>query len=178
MHDRYDPSVRLRQIEEILAQVRPASHVDGRETNLAALNLSRVPVERIRQMTGVLEQRLNHEIDAVDAVALRMLVNDFAAAVAQLRAVTRLTGEQLTEIAGVVQEAQRLVPHPSEEPARPAREVVAAAPLIGLGMAGAALVFGTLIYYGVVTDTTKGGFDQTYTPARIKDGQIEPGHFK
>jgi hypothetical protein len=63
-------------------------------------------------------------------------------------------------------------------PARPAREVVRAAPFIGLGMAGAALVFGTLIYYGVVTDTTKGGVDQTYTPARMKDGQIEPGHFK
>ena len=56
--------------------------------------------------------------------------------------------------------------------------MVRAAPFIGLGMAGAALVFGTLIYYGVVTDTTKGGVDQTYTPARMKDGQIEPGHFK
>jgi hypothetical protein len=26
--------------------------------------------------------------------------------------------------------------------------------------------------------TTQGGLDQTYTPARIKDGQIEPGYFK
>jgi hypothetical protein len=30
----------------------------------------------------------------------------------------------------------------------------------------------------VTTDITKGRLDQTYTPARIKDGQIEPGHFK
>jgi hypothetical protein len=37
-------------------------------------------------------------------------------------------------------------------------------------------VFGTLIYFG--STTTKGGPDQTYTPARIKDGRIEPGYFK
>lgn len=122
MHDRYDPSVRLRQLEEILAQARPASHVDGQETNLVALNLSRVPMERIRQMTGLLEQRLNDEIDAVDAVALRVLVNDFTAAVGQLRAVTRLTGEQLAGIAGAIKEAQRLVQRTSEGPARPACE--------------------------------------------------------
>ena len=122
MHDRYDPSVRLRQLEGILAQARPASHVDRRETDLVALNLNRVPMERIRQMTGLLEQRLNHEIDAVDAVALRVLVNEFADVVGQLRAVTRLTGEQLAEIAGAIKKAQRLVQRTSEEPARPARE--------------------------------------------------------
>jgi hypothetical protein len=63
-------------------------------------------------------------------------------------------------------------------PGRPVGEVIAKAPLVGLGLAGAALVFGTLVYYGLTTDITKGGPDQTYTPARIKDGQIEPGHFK
>jgi hypothetical protein len=63
-------------------------------------------------------------------------------------------------------------------PGRPAGEVVREAPLIGLGLVGVLLVLGTLIYYGVTTDTTQGGIDQTYTPARIKDGQIEPGYFK
>jgi hypothetical protein len=63
-------------------------------------------------------------------------------------------------------------------PGRPAGEVFAKAPLIGLGLGGALLVLGTLVYYGVRTDTTKGGIGETYTPARIKDGQIEPGHFK
>jgi hypothetical protein len=63
-------------------------------------------------------------------------------------------------------------------PGRPAREVVDQAPLMWLGLSGAVLVFGTLIYYGVTTDTTQGALDQTYTPARIKDGQIEPGHYK
>lgn len=63
-------------------------------------------------------------------------------------------------------------------PGRPAKEVVAKAPLVWLGVAGAVLVLGTLVYYGVTTDNTKGDLNQTYTPARIKDGQIEPGHFK
>jgi hypothetical protein len=64
------------------------------------------------------------------------------------------------------------------QPGRPAGEILAKAPLIGLGLCGALLVFGTLIYYGVTTDITKGGLEETYTPARIKDGHIEPGHFK
>ena len=63
-------------------------------------------------------------------------------------------------------------------PGRPVKEVVAKAPLVLLGIAGVVLVLGTLVYYGVMTDITKGGLNQTYTPARIKDGQIEPGHFK
>jgi hypothetical protein len=63
-------------------------------------------------------------------------------------------------------------------PGRPAKEVVAKAPLVLLGLAGVGLVLGTLVYYGARGDLTQGGFNQTYTPARIKDGQIEPGHFK
>jgi uncharacterized protein DUF6111 len=62
------------------------------------------------------------------------------------------------------------------QPGRPAKTLVAEAPLVWLGVSGAVLVFGTLIYYG--STTSQGGPDQTYTPARIKDGQIEPGHYK
>jgi hypothetical protein len=61
-------------------------------------------------------------------------------------------------------------------PGRPARAVVDEAPFVLLAAAGTLLVFATLAYYG--TTTTQGGVNQTYTPARIKDGQIEPGHFK
>jgi hypothetical protein len=61
-------------------------------------------------------------------------------------------------------------------PGRPAREAVSEAPLVWLGLSGMVLVFATLANYG--STTTQGGPEQTYTPARIKDGQIEPGHFK
>jgi hypothetical protein len=61
-------------------------------------------------------------------------------------------------------------------PGRPAREAVSEAPLVWLGLSGMVLVFATLAYYA--STTTQGGPEQTYTPARIKDGQIEPGHFK
>jgi hypothetical protein len=63
-------------------------------------------------------------------------------------------------------------------PGRPTREIVDEAPLVWLGLSGTVLVLGTLIYYGLTTDSTVGSVDQTYTPARIKDGQIEPGHYK
>jgi hypothetical protein len=61
-------------------------------------------------------------------------------------------------------------------PGRPARAVVDEAPFVWLALSGAVLVFATLVYYG--SSSTMGGRDQIYTPARIKDGQIEPGHFK
>ncbi len=61
-------------------------------------------------------------------------------------------------------------------PGRPAREIVDEAPFVWLAASGALLMFATLIYFG--STTTMGGLNQTYTPARIKDGQIEPGHFK
>jgi hypothetical protein len=61
-------------------------------------------------------------------------------------------------------------------PNRPARAIADEAPFVLLAVAGTALVLGTLIYYGATT--TQGGLNQTYTPARIKDGQIEPGHYK
>ena len=61
-------------------------------------------------------------------------------------------------------------------PGRPAGAVVNEAPLVWLAVFGAVLVFGTLVYYG--STTTQGTEHQTYTPARIKDGRIEPGYFK
>jgi hypothetical protein len=62
------------------------------------------------------------------------------------------------------------------KPSRPAKAVLDEAPFFWLAASGAVLVFATLIYYG--SSSTRGGLDQTYTPARIKDGQIEPGYFK
>jgi hypothetical protein len=61
-------------------------------------------------------------------------------------------------------------------PGRPGKDVIGDAPVVWLGLSGLALVFATLVYYGSMT--TQGGPGQTYVPPRMKDGQIEPGHFK
>lgn len=61
-------------------------------------------------------------------------------------------------------------------PDAPPRAVVNQAPYVWLSLAGAALVGATLVYYGWTA--SDGGTDQTYTPAKIKDGQLEPGSFK
>jgi hypothetical protein len=60
-------------------------------------------------------------------------------------------------------------------PERPGRALLDETPFVGLAVAGLILVFATLIYYA--SSPTKGELGQTYTPPRIKDGQIEPGHF-
>ena len=54
--------------------------------------------------------------------------------------------------------------------------VINDAPLLWLFVTGAVLVAATLIYYGATA--TGGRPDQTYTPPRMKDGQIEPGQIK
>ncbi len=54
--------------------------------------------------------------------------------------------------------------------------VINDAPLLWLFVSGAVLVAATLIYYGATA--TGGRPDQTYTPPRMKDGQIEPGQIK
>jgi Family of unknown function (DUF6111) len=61
-------------------------------------------------------------------------------------------------------------------PTASARVVVNEAPYVWLSLAGAVLVGATLIYFG--WSASDGGTDQTYTPAKIKDGRIEPGSFK
>lgn len=53
--------------------------------------------------------------------------------------------------------------------------VLADAPLIWLFVAGAVLVVGTLVFYG---STSGGKPGQVYTPPRMKDGRIEPGHMR
>jgi hypothetical protein len=60
-------------------------------------------------------------------------------------------------------------------PERPARALVNEAPFVWLALSGLVLVFATLVYYA--SSSTMGELGQTYTPPRIKDGQIEPGHF-
>lgn len=59
-------------------------------------------------------------------------------------------------------------------PTRSARAVVVEAPFVWLAVSGFALVLAILTYYGSISG--KGGVEETYTPARIKDGQIVPGH--
>jgi hypothetical protein len=57
-----------------------------------------------------------------------------------------------------------------------AGEVVNDAPLLWLFAAGAALMIGTLVFYG---STSGGRPDQVYIPPHMgKDGHIEPGQIK
>jgi hypothetical protein len=59
--------------------------------------------------------------------------------------------------------------------ATPAGEALNDAPLVWLFVAGAALVVGTLVFYG---STSGGKPGQVYIPPHVKNGHIEPGHMK
>ena len=101
-------SQRLRRLEQILSgsSAAPVAAVDERDA--ATRHMESLPLERIRQLTELVDQR-STEADEVDAVAMRLLLNDYAAAVGHLRAVTRDAGSRLDAAAGPVADVRRFL---------------------------------------------------------------------
>jgi FkbM family methyltransferase len=97
-------SERLLEIERILGQPAAAAP-DEPDADPVALHLSAVPLERIRQLTSLLQDG-SADNDDVDAVAMRLLLNDYAAAVRHLRAVARLAADRVDAAAGPVRDSQ------------------------------------------------------------------------
>jgi hypothetical protein len=97
-------SQRLRRLEQILAQpVRPGAQgpdADAQHTANAAL-------ERIRQLSLTLEDRAGEPADDIDALAIRLLLNDYTFAVAQLRAVARDGGRRVDLAANAIVDVRR-----------------------------------------------------------------------
>jgi hypothetical protein len=104
------PPPRLTRLLQILTQSRPVSAQSGPESPDAAdVHLASVPLERIGQITRELENRAGEETDEIDALAMRLLLNDYVIAVAHLRAVARLA-EQCVDAAWTpVDDARSLV---------------------------------------------------------------------
>jgi len=57
------------------------------DTDPGQVHLSSVPLERIRALTLELQDRVATTLDDVDAITMRLLLNDYKTAVAHLRAV-------------------------------------------------------------------------------------------
>jgi hypothetical protein len=81
------PSPRLTKIDRILSLSPPLS---GRSAtgDTDQLLLASVPLERIQALTLELQQRSLDDTDDLDALSMRVLLNDYRAAVASLRIVT------------------------------------------------------------------------------------------
>ena len=64
-----------------------------------------MPLERISRLTAELTQHAPADIDDIDRLAMRLLLNDYTAAVAHLRAATRLTEQRMADATLPIQEA-------------------------------------------------------------------------
>jgi hypothetical protein len=92
-----DSPRRLQRLAQILAESNTAGSTSVRDTDPADVHLGSVPLERIRRLTAVLTDGAGTDVDDIDALAMRLLLNDYTTAVAHLRAVARLTEQRMAD---------------------------------------------------------------------------------
>jgi hypothetical protein len=98
-----DLSGRLRELDRILSHEGSTSF--SSEGDPVSLHLGAVPSERIRELTSLLERMAATDSDEIDAVAMRLLLNDYTSAVGHLRAVARSAATRIDGAATPVREA-------------------------------------------------------------------------
>ena len=101
------PTERLQRLEQILSSSKPALTLTMLDA--ATNHLQAAPLERLRQLTVELQSRSDSGHDEVDALAMRLLLNDYATAVAHLRAVARDAGERIDAAATPLNESRRAI---------------------------------------------------------------------
>ena len=104
-----DPARRLIELERILAQSPRAIGSGGEGADSVTAHLAEVPADRIRQFTSVLELGLDDTIDDIDAITMRLLLNDYTIGVAHLRAIARKATVRIDAAADLIRQDQRLM---------------------------------------------------------------------
>jgi hypothetical protein len=94
----HHPSTRLSRLDRILSQAESSPTRAG-DSDAGQVHLASIPLERIRGLTIELQERSFAVQDDIDAITMRLLLNDYKTAVAHLRAVTDGVGAQLQESA-------------------------------------------------------------------------------
>ena len=110
------PSPRLVRLDQILSQspaVTPRADADPGQVMLAS-----VPLDRIRALTQELRDRPEADADDIDALTLRLLLNDYKAAVANLRAVANAADERLHAASGEINDLRKTVRRDQEMAAK------------------------------------------------------------
>ena len=105
MSAREDAPRRLLDLERILAQSKTQT-TSAEDADPVTLHLADVPADRIRRFTAELEAARDGD-DAVAAVTMRLLLNDYASAVAHLRAVARLAVGRIDVATTPIRECQK-----------------------------------------------------------------------
>ena len=101
-----DASRRLAQLARILSDGRPYSEASASDL---ADHLHRIRLNRIQGFTGQLDDGAGRGVDVVDAVAMRLVLDDFASVVAHLRTVARERATALGTLAAQLRADRRLV---------------------------------------------------------------------
>ena len=101
-----DASRRLAQLARILSDARP--HGDVSTTDLAE-HLHQVQLQRIQGFTAQLDDGDGRSIDAVDAVAMRLVLDEYSRVGAQLRAAARERAATLRSRAAQLRTDRQLV---------------------------------------------------------------------
>jgi hypothetical protein len=108
-----DIEARLRALERIIASASPS--LRRADADPADLWLASLPIDRVAKIAEELTGRTDHEVDLVDALAMRLLLKDYTIAVAQLRAILHTTEQRLSSAAPVLREGPRLLARLADE---------------------------------------------------------------
>jgi hypothetical protein len=100
---------RLEQLERLLVEHRPSFRDDtGDEVESTAARIDAV-LQRLRQLTTAMQRRNADINDPLDRVTMRLMLEDYAAALSHLRASIRHAEHLLSSVAKTVTDAQRFV---------------------------------------------------------------------
>jgi hypothetical protein len=112
----------LQELEQILSQsVVPMSAQRG-DADPVRVHLDSVPLERMRRLASELQQQSPDAADDLDSVMVRLLLNDYTAAIAHLRAVARLAEQNVASAGASIHGAKALLQQegaPAENGTRP-----------------------------------------------------------
>ena len=100
---------RLAEIERVLAQTTSVIKANDGVADPVGVHLADVPEARIRALTRMLQQQPTDGNDDIDLLAMRLLLNDYSAAVAHLRAVARIAASLVDGAAAPVKEGHRFL---------------------------------------------------------------------
>lgn len=103
MNAAHDPFQRLLRLEQILTQ--PVALGTG--TIADPSRTREEQAQRLRQLTGELQRGGGLDNDEVDALAMRLLLNDYAALVTGLRAMARQAETHIIAAYGPITETRR-----------------------------------------------------------------------
>lgn len=107
-----DTPRRLSQLARILSDARPYGDAPAPD---ALEHLHRVRLQRIQNLTAHLDNPAARGVDDVDAVAMRLLLDQYMDVVVQLRAAARAGAQTLAGVADAVRADRRRIEERSKQ---------------------------------------------------------------